>query len=114
MLEELRDRGYPKPVVFLLRVLAGFGLWWNLIAWEWVHLDLYDVLFGYCINFCLVALILGIAAIFSLISDGSTSLFAALTLVAGVLSISLFFLAKRGYAKSRKEPPGGARRPTRR
>jgi hypothetical protein len=101
MIEELGRRGYPRPVVFPLRVVAGLGLWWNLIAWEWAHLDLYDVLLGYGINFFLAAIVLGIATVYTLIGGGSTSLFATLTLASSVISISLFILVKRGYAKSR-------------
>ena len=47
MIGELGRRGYPRPVVFPLRVLAGLGLWWNLVAWE-ARLDICQSLSGTC------------------------------------------------------------------
>jgi hypothetical protein len=95
MLMELRHRGYPRAVVFVLRVFAGVGLWWNLIAWEWADLDLTDVLFGYSLNFGLVTLALAVATVLAFVRGGSVGLFAALSFASAVLCLLLFFAASR-------------------
>jgi len=101
MSRELRRRGYPRSAVWALRVFAGLGLWWNLLAWEWACLDLNDVVFGYAINFALAALALGIMAAYGLMRDGSPGQFAWLAPCSGVIAIVLFQLARRGWGKNR-------------
>jgi hypothetical protein len=47
--EILAKRGYSPALVRRLRGLAAVGLWWQVIAWEWASLDLWDVLAGYAV-----------------------------------------------------------------
>ncbi len=102
MLRELRRRGYPRPVVVVLRAIAGLGLWWNLVAWEWAHLDFWDVLFGYSINFALAALGLALAAVYALVTGGPAALFASFGLACAAICFLLWFAATRGGAKARR------------
>jgi hypothetical protein len=100
---ELRSRGLGRVPVLLLRVLAGFGLWWNLVAWEWFTLDLHDVLFGYAINFGLVAGIASVLAVFRLFSGGPLLIPCLVALASFLLCAGLWLLAKRGWERRRRE-----------
>ena len=104
MLCELRRRGYPRALVFLLRVFAGAGLWWNLIAWEWANLDLTDVLFGYSLNFGIAALILASVALFAFISGGSASPPAVLAVASAALCLLAFLAANRSRKRGARSP----------
>ena len=111
MLGELRRRGYPRALIFVLRVLAGVGLWWNVFVGEWATLDLSDVLFGYSVNCGLLALVLGSMSTYRLVSGGSAGLLAQLAASAAVLATLWFFLARRGWIKTRElAPAADARR----
>ena len=57
--EILRERGYSYFSIAALRKMARVGLFLQVIDWEWAHLDLWDVLFGYA----LLGIGLGIVAI---------------------------------------------------
>ena len=43
----LQSRGWSPSTIRRLRRVAGVGLWWQVIAWEWASLDVCDVLAGY-------------------------------------------------------------------
>lgn len=43
----LAERGYGETAIRVLRALVGVGLWYQVVAWEYAHLDLWDVLAGY-------------------------------------------------------------------
>jgi len=45
--DELLRRGYPSWIISLLRRVAGVGLWYQTIAWDWGSLGIFDVLLGY-------------------------------------------------------------------
>ena len=45
--EILTERGYRPFTITLLRRLASIGLFWQMYDWEWAHLDIWDVIFGY-------------------------------------------------------------------
>ena len=98
---ELRRRGLGRISVSLLRILAGLGLWWNLIAWEWAHLDLYDVLFGYAINFGFVALFSAVLACFRLATGGQVLTATLVTLGSAFLGFGFWVAASRGWQRTR-------------
>jgi hypothetical protein len=100
---ELRSRGFGRVSVLLLRILAGLGLWWNLVAWEWATLDLHDVLFGYAINFALLALVSTGFAAFHLATGASLLPAGLIALGSSVLCLGLFFCARRGWERRRQE-----------
>lgn len=45
----LAERGYADATVRRLRALARVGLWYQVVAWDDAHLDLWDVLLGYAL-----------------------------------------------------------------
>jgi hypothetical protein len=100
---ELRSRGFGRIPVLVLRMLAGLGLWWNIVAWEWATLDLYDVLFGYAINFALVAVVATGFAAFHLVTGGSPLPAGFVALGSSLLCLGLFLCAKRGWESRRQE-----------
>jgi len=53
--DELRARGYPTWLVRLLRRIAKIGLWYQVVAWEWGSLGVYDVLMGYGVIFLIIS-----------------------------------------------------------
>lgn len=56
----LELRGYTPRQIRRLRLFAAGGLWWNVLWWEWVHLDLADVLLGWAFNCALLGLLAGL------------------------------------------------------
>jgi hypothetical protein len=100
---ELRSRGLGRVPVLFLRILAGFGLWWNVVAWEWLTLDLYDVLFGYAINFGLVSVLAAVVAAFRLFTGGPLLAPCLTAIVSSLLCAGLWLFAKRGWERRRRE-----------
>jgi apolipoprotein N-acyltransferase len=100
---ELRRRGFGRIAVLFLRILAGLGLWWNLIAWEWATLDLSDVLFGYAINSGLVALVATVIAAFRLLTGASLVPAGLTALASSLLCLAFWLSARRGWARRRQE-----------
>ena len=49
--DELLRRGYPQWMIRSLRAVAGVGLWYQSVAWEWGSLGVFDVLLGYGVIF---------------------------------------------------------------
>jgi len=54
----LRVHGYSRLEIFLWRRIAGTGLWWNVIWWEWVSLGLPDFTRGWSNNCFLMAIVI--------------------------------------------------------
>ena len=52
--EELARRGITGTKLLAMRLFAAGGLCWNLFWWEWAHLGLGDILFGWALNFALL------------------------------------------------------------
>ena len=100
---ELRRRGFGRVPVLFLRVLAGLGLWWNLIAWEWATLDLSDVVFGYAVNSGLVAVVATMVALYLLLTGASLLPSVLVALVSWLLCLAFWLCAKRGWARRRQE-----------
>jgi len=61
--DELRARGYAPWLVRLLRRLARIGLWYQVVAWEWGSLGLFDVLLGYSVLLMVAAPFFALAGI---------------------------------------------------
>ncbi len=99
---QLRSRGFGRISVLFLRILAGLGLWWNLIVWEWVSLDLNDVLFGYAINFGLVTLVATVVTAVRFFTGGPLLAAGAVALASSLVCLSLLLIAKRGYERERR------------
>ena len=87
--EVLRDRGYPRPVVLVLRVLAGPGLWYQVFMWEEWSLIASDVYYGYCLLLIPVSLL---SAIWSF----------ELALLLAILAGFLYSRATVGWRKYRE------------
>jgi hypothetical protein len=100
---ELRSRGFGRIPVLLLRILAGLGLWWNLVAWEWASLDLNDVLFGHAINFGLVAFVATLVAAVRFLTGTSVLAAGVLALASFLICLVFGLIAKRGYERARRE-----------
>jgi apolipoprotein N-acyltransferase len=100
---ELRRRGLGRLPVLFLRVLAGLGLWWNLVAWEWATLDLYDVLFGYAINLGIVTVVATVVAVFRLLTEAPLLAAGVVALISALLSVGLWLCAKCGWERRRRE-----------
>jgi hypothetical protein len=101
MTTELRRRGLGRTSVFVLGVLAGAGLWWNVFAWEWAHLDLWDVIFGYSINVALVALLAGVVAGVRFLNGDSTYWPGLVVVVSLLASAGLLVTAIIGWKRRR-------------
>ncbi len=86
----LAERGYPRPAVRVLRLVAGIGLWYQIILWEDIYLDLNDVLAGYS----LIAAAAGLVACLISWAWGAALL---------ILAVILFLLAYRGLGRPRHE-----------
>ena len=96
---ELASRGYPSWLVRVLRGIALPGLWYQVVAWEWGSLGVYDVLLGYSVIFALVS---PFAAILSNLVLG-TLLWGAVPLVAALLffTVGWLGLVRRRQASKR-------------
>jgi hypothetical protein len=101
MIAELRRRGYPRAVVVVLRVLAGFGLWWNLFAWEWGDLNLIDVLAGYSLNFLIATVVLAALCLIFLAVGRPLGNLPALVLASAAACAVLFWVAFRKAKRER-------------
>ena len=77
--EELEARGISGIKLTIMRLIAAFGLWWNIIWWEWGHFDGSDIALGWALNICLLA---GVATAFFINVLAGILLFAALLVVA--------------------------------
>ena len=99
---ELHSRGLGRTSVLFLRILAGLGLWWNLLAWEWASLDLNDVLFGYAINFGLVTFAATLVAVVCLFTGASVLPAGVVALASFLLCLGSGLVAKRGYERARR------------
>lgn len=82
-LQELRARGYSDRTIELLRLLARPGLWYQVVAWEWASLGLFDVLFGYALILLPVALAIALTGLFK---------------VAGIVAVLAVLLLAGSYA----------------
>ncbi len=55
---ELKARGYSARTVRWLRKVAGVGLWYQVVAWDWASLSMFDVMLGYVPMGLLLALLI--------------------------------------------------------
>lgn len=62
--QELRERGYSDRTVEILRAIARPGLWFQVVAWEWGSLGIFDVLLGYAVLLLPAALMVAIAGFY--------------------------------------------------
>ncbi len=42
---------------WLIEIFAAGGLWWNIFWWEWLSLNLFDMIYGWILNFIIGSLI---------------------------------------------------------
>src|SRR4051812_30988896 len=73
--EVLAKRGYPLFIVKSFRKIAALGLFWQVFERDWVHLDLWDVLYGYCAIFLFTGIIMipvGIIISFKIVIVGTS------------------------------------------
>ena len=96
---ELSSRGYPGWLVRLLRSVARPGLWWQVVAWEWGSLGVYDVFLGYGI---LLVIASPFVAMLSSLLAGRLS-WGVVPLLAGVflLGVAWLGLDRRNRAMKR-------------
>jgi len=64
---------------WLIEIFAAGGLWWNIFWWEWLSLNLFDMLYGWILN-----IIIG-SIIFLLV-------WLLMTIKVGVVCTGLFFI----------------------
>jgi hypothetical protein len=84
----LKERGYSKNQILLLRIFAGTGLWWNIIWWEWGHFDGWDILQGWGCNSILIGFFASFISYIYFSSRYSTGY----AILAGILVFAFFFL----------------------